>query len=105
SQFDATVNRQVPKAEEVRPGLWAVALPMSEAHRSWSIGYAYLADDGVTVIDPGTASEHHLERWREFLHQHGRTLSNIAFILLTHGHGDHVGLTMELRNHCEATVA
>lgn len=77
---------------------------MSESHESWSLGYAYLSDDGVTIIDPGTGTAANLERWRVFLNQSGRRLSDITHVLLTHGHADHLGLTNHLLAHTRAQV-
>lgn len=63
----------------------------------FSLGYALFGDDGVHIIDPGSGGQQTLDRWAIFLADHGRNVSEIATIIVTHGHQDHLGAAAEMR--------
>lgn len=90
--------------EEIRPGLWAVCVPMFSDAMPWTLGYAMLGDDGVHIIDPGWDGESNLRVWEEFLREHDRELRDVRTLLITHGHIDHVGLADRIRRICGAEV-
>lgn len=104
AQAAAWQANRVARPEEVRPGLWAVALPIPEGHLPSSFGYALIGDDGVHVIDPGWASDESVDHWRDFLNSQGRGLGDIATVLVTHSHPDHLGLADRLREASGAKV-
>ena len=86
----------VAEAEEVRPGLWAVALPMPGARMPSSFGYAFLGEEGVHIVDPGWRAEETVAHWERFLAARGRAVSEIRTLLITHSHPDHLGAAERL---------
>ena len=55
----------------------------------WVASYAIKTDDGVIVID--TTHEPFAKHWIENLAKAGVDLKDIRYVLMTHGHFDHVG--------------
>lgn len=90
-------KQQLAAPEEVAHGLWAVPIAMSGDRMPYSLGYALFGDDGVHIIDPGSAGAATIDAWTDFLRDHGRGLRDIATILVTHSHNDHLGAAAELR--------
>ncbi|MBN9612118.1 MAG: MBL fold metallo-hydrolase [Actinobacteria bacterium] len=93
------------QAESVGTELWSVAVPMPEAaSRGGAAGLGYtlsgilIAENGaVTVVDPGWETpEAHAELDRMLAAQ-GRGIGDIAHIVVTHAHPDHVGAADALR--------
>jgi len=52
-QQQAWQAEEIAPAEEVSPGIWAVALPLDGSRMPSSFGYAALHSDGVDIIDAG----------------------------------------------------
>src|SRR3546814_17539094 len=50
-----------------------------------------LLDDPVTVVDPGLMWADSTQLLEATLAAHGRTLGEVAQVLITHGHPDHFG--------------
>lgn len=90
--------------EEIRPGLWAVCMPMFGPGMPWSIGYAFIDHDSVHIVDPGLGSPENLARWESFLGEQGKTLQDIESIIVTHSHFDHLGLAGLMRERSGATL-
>src|SRR5918999_1470229 len=57
--------------------------------------YLIEADGGLTLVDAGLPGFR--AQLEAFLRDRGRTLSDIDALLLTHAHGDHVGLAEDVR--------
>jgi glyoxylase-like metal-dependent hydrolase (beta-lactamase superfamily II) len=57
--------------------------------------YLIEADGGLTLVDAGLP--HFLSQLEEFLRERGKTVSDIDALLLTHAHGDHVGIAEDVR--------
>jgi glyoxylase-like metal-dependent hydrolase (beta-lactamase superfamily II) len=57
--------------------------------------YVVEADGGLTVVDAGLPGFY--DQLEEFLRARGRTVSDIDALLLTHAHGDHVGIAERVR--------
>lgn len=90
-------------AEEVRPGLWAVCVPMASQGMPWTLSYAILGE-GVHLVDPGWHLDGNLSVWEAFLEERGRTLQDVQTVLVTHTHIDHVGLAEAIRERSGARV-
>jgi glyoxylase-like metal-dependent hydrolase (beta-lactamase superfamily II) len=98
AQAEAWRAGRVAAPEQIGNGLWALALPIPESRMPSSFGYAVIGGDGVHIIDPGWGSDEVLEHWRVFLAGQGRPLDDIATVLVTHSHPDHLGLAGRLRD-------
>ena len=61
----------------------------------WVASYAIKTEDGVIVID--TTHEPYAKHWIENLARAGVDLSDIRWVLMTHGHFDHVGGAARLK--------
>ena len=57
--------------------------------------YLVEADGGLVLVDAGLPAFH--KELVEFLGSRGRTVADIDALLLTHAHGDHVGIAEEVR--------
>ena len=75
-------------ATEVAPGVHRLGNEMVNL-------YVVEADGGLTLVDAGLPGFY--EQLEEFLRSRGRTVSNIDALLLTHAHGDHVGIAERVR--------
>lgn len=62
-----------------------------------------LMGEGVVVVDTGLASQE--ERILDWLGEAGREPADVSLIVLTHGHGDHVGSANALREATGAQIA
>jgi glyoxylase-like metal-dependent hydrolase (beta-lactamase superfamily II) len=83
-------------AIEVADGV--VALHQETGSRRVATTLSYLLlDDDVHVIDPGEDTADNLHRLEETLGAVGRQLDDIASIVVTHFHHDHLGLGGRLR--------
>ena len=57
--------------------------------------YLIEADGGLTLVDAGLPG--FLGQLEAFLRERGRTVADIDALLLTHAHGDHVGIAEDVR--------
>ncbi len=57
--------------------------------------YLVEADGGLTLVDAGLPAFH--EQLETFLRERGRAIADIDALLLTHAHGDHVGIAEPVR--------
>jgi glyoxylase-like metal-dependent hydrolase (beta-lactamase superfamily II) len=75
-------------ATEVAPGIHRLGNDIVNC-------YLIEADGGLTLVDAGVPFFR--AQLEEFLRERGRTLSDIDALLLTHAHGDHVGIAEDVR--------
>lgn len=104
-EFDAHHLGVLPMDEEIRPGIWTLALPKPGYVPS---SFAYLISDnkdGIHIIDPGWNSEHNWESLQNRLRGIGRRVSDIKSITVTHLHSDHMGMSKRIRDHSGAMLA
>jgi glyoxylase-like metal-dependent hydrolase (beta-lactamase superfamily II) len=95
---------EVPPVEEVRPGIWALPIPMPG-----SLGYvcAYTVEspDGILLIDAGWDSPEAFAALEQGLITAGSGLGEVKGVLFTHGHHDHYGLAQKVRAATNAWLA
>jgi glyoxylase-like metal-dependent hydrolase (beta-lactamase superfamily II) len=95
-QFEAVSNGTLPRLEQLRDGVWSVALPVKARFST----LCYLVEDergGVHVIDPGMDSSEAWALLESALHAMGRGIPDVSSITVTHLHADHMGMANRLR--------
>jgi glyoxylase-like metal-dependent hydrolase (beta-lactamase superfamily II) len=104
-QRQAWIDRVLPPVELVRPGLWSIPTPFPDSPLRYVLTYAVAYDGGVALVDTGWPCEEAWDGLSSGLRAAGWDLSDIKAVLITHGHGDHMGLARRLREHTGAWVA
>ena len=106
NQLNALREGTLPAVEEVRPGIFAIALSMPGMQPPYAFVYAILEADSreVHLIDAGLDTD---ENWAELgraLESLGRRIDDIASVTATHMHRDHLGLASQIRRTSGAIV-
>jgi glyoxylase-like metal-dependent hydrolase (beta-lactamase superfamily II) len=104
-QRQAWIDRVLPPVEMVRPGLWSIPTPFPNSPLRYVLTYAVAYDGGVALVDTGWPCSEAWDGLSSGLQAAGWDLSDIKAVLITHGHGDHMGLARRLREHTGAWVA
>jgi glyoxylase-like metal-dependent hydrolase (beta-lactamase superfamily II) len=104
-QRQAWIDRVLPPVEMVRPGLWSIPTPFPNSPLRYVLTYAVAYDGGVALVDTGWPCSEAWDGLSAGLQAAGWDLSDIKAVLITHGHGDHMGLARRLREHTGAWVA
>jgi glyoxylase-like metal-dependent hydrolase (beta-lactamase superfamily II) len=97
AQFRAWTSGGMPEPAAIGAGSWAIAIPIPASRIRYVYAHVLVGDAGLTVIDPGWDSP---AAWAALEHGLGRIgarTSDVASILVSHGHPDHHGLTERLR--------
>ena len=96
----------LPPVEEVRPGIWTLAVPFRFGVPDATLVYVVEgADRSLTLIDPGWASDDDLQGLRDALSAIGRSLDDVGLVVVTHLHADHLGAAAAVRRATGARVA
>lgn len=96
----------LPPVEQVRPGVWTLAVPFRGGVPDATLVYVLEGSDGMlTVVDPGWADGDDLRVLRAGLAAFGRTLDDVGLVVVTHLHADHLGAAGALRRASGARVA
>lgn len=95
---------ELPPPSDLGDGLWCIPVAIPEGTLPGTLAYAVLGDDGVHLIDPGWDGTANLTRIAEALAAAGRTLDDVATVVVTHHHPDHLGLAARLRAHSGARI-
>jgi len=106
AQYRAATSGGLPDAERVAEGLWSLAMPMpGGGSLGYSLTAVHLGPDGsVTLVDPGWAEPGSLERLDDFLRGLDRGMSDVATVVVTHAHPDHIGLAEAVRHESGSAV-
>ena len=96
----------LPPVEQVRPGIWTLAVPFRFGVPDATLVYVVEAADGsLAVIDPGWSADGGLAELRDGLAVIGRTLDDVSLVAVTHLHADHLGAAAAIRRATGARVA
>lgn len=96
---------EIPPIEEVREGVWSVAMPMGDHRLPYSFCTVIDGGDGaVHLIDTGVDDATTRESLETALRGLGRRLVDVASVTLTHLHGDHAALAQWVRGISGASV-
>jgi len=105
AQRDAWRARVLPPVEQVRPGLWSVPVPIPDNPLRYTLSYAFTADAGTQIVDPGWDSAAGRRALTDGLATAGVTLGDVTGIVVTHIHPDHHGLSGWVREQSGAWIA
>lgn len=95
----------IPAPQRLAPDVWHVSSPIPEGQISHTLTYVLAGDDRrVHLIDPGWGSADNLAALADSLGRIGYSLSDIATVIVTHHHPDHLGLAGRLRVESGAVV-
>lgn len=84
-------------AQEIEEGLWRIAVPLPFALRSANIYLIANGDGSWTLVDAGLGLPADEEALRDGLARAGVALDQIAALILTHAHPDHIGLSATIQ--------
>lgn len=82
---------------EITADLFMFHQPIATGTVTETLSYLLPGDDGVTLVDPGTDGEANWELLREALAAIGRSPADVAHIVATHLHADHLGMAERVR--------
>jgi glyoxylase-like metal-dependent hydrolase (beta-lactamase superfamily II) len=105
AQRDAWLRGSFPPAEQVRPDLWSIPVPIPGSPLRYTLTYLIAAGPGFVLVDPGMGTE---ETWQALLAglaEAGATVTDVTGIVVTHVHPDHHGLSARLRGASGAWLA
>lgn len=88
--------------EKVSEGVYRLEVPMR--FNPLGCTHSYLLLDSATLIDTGVGTEQARAALRNQLEAAGINLSEIQNVIITHLHGDHIGLVDFVRSVSDATV-
>jgi glyoxylase-like metal-dependent hydrolase (beta-lactamase superfamily II) len=97
AQRDAWRHKTLPPAEQVRPDLWSVPVPIPGSPLRYTLTYLIAAASQLLVVDPGMGTEQTWQALLAGLGQAGATAADVTGIVVTHVHPDHHGLSARLR--------
>ncbi|MET4004076.1 glyoxylase-like metal-dependent hydrolase (beta-lactamase superfamily II) [Arthrobacter sp. UYCu511] len=104
-QFQAWKAKELPAAEEVRPGVWSIPVPFINNPMRYTLAYLLIGDGEAALVDPGWDSDVGWEMLKAGLAIAGLTPASITAIVVTHFHPDHLGMAARLREASGAWVA
>lgn len=104
-QYEAATRAQLPPVELVREGLWSIPFAMPHGHIKYSLGY--LVDDfsgALHIVDPGWPTDENWAVLNAVTRSLGKTVDDIATVIATHLHPDHLGMAGRIRERSGAVV-
>jgi glyoxylase-like metal-dependent hydrolase (beta-lactamase superfamily II) len=97
---------ELPPVEEVRPGIWTLAVPFRFGVPDATLVYVVEGTDGaLALIDPGWSQDGSLDLLTDGLRQIGRSIADVGLVAVTHLHADHLGAAAAVRRASGARVA
>lgn len=94
----------LPQVEQVRPGVWAIPVPLPNNPLRYVLVYLLESEGGAAVIDTGWSTEEAWDALVAGVAVAGYAPADIRAILITHIHPDHYGLAGRLREASGAWV-
>lgn len=104
TQYEHWQRRSVPPLEEVRPGVWAVPVPVPSNPIRFTYCYVIRYASGTLVVDPGADASGSWTALTTALDQLG-VIDDVRGVVVTHFHFDHWQLADRLAAHTGAWVA
>jgi glyoxylase-like metal-dependent hydrolase (beta-lactamase superfamily II) len=95
----------LPPVEKIDHGLWSIPVPIPDNPMRYVLVYAIEAGDGVILVDAGWQDDQSWQALSTGLQSIGSSVSDVVGVLVTHYHGDHLGLAGRIREASGAWVA
>lgn len=105
AQFESWRQRELPAVDLVRPGVWSIPVPCAHLAIRFTYGYVLDLAGGAIVIDPGWDSADGWTALQSGLARAGLTEQDVAGIVTTHSHPDHIGMAARLASRSGAWLA
>lgn len=96
--------RSLPAAEEVRPGLWSIPVPLPGLPR-YVLVYVLETPGGPYLVDSGWDDDDSHTGLAQGLAGLGLAIADIRGVVVTHAHFDHYGLAARIREESGAWVS
>lgn len=93
--MEAALTQSDLEMREISDGVYQLEVPMR--YNPLGYTYSYLLRDAATLIDTGVGTREALESLSRQLRRAGIELSEIRHLVVTHLHGDHIGLMEQIR--------
>ena len=90
---------------EIIPGIHQFKIPIANNPLGHTNIYLLQGEGGYVMIDAGIQSDEAVKAMRQQLAEAGVELSHISTLIITHGHGDHIGLAGYVREITGARIA
>ncbi|MFZ6993507.1 MBL fold metallo-hydrolase [Curtobacterium sp. RRHDQ66] len=105
-QARALAEGVLPPVEEVRPGVWTLAVPFRFGVPDATLVYVVEATDGsLALIDPGWSDDGALDVLDAGLRSIDRSVQDVGLVAVTHLHADHLGAATAVRRMSGAPIA
>ena len=104
-QHEVWAAGRLPAVEHVASDIWSIPVPMPHPFLRYVLVYALVAEGRVLLIDAGWDSADAWDALEGGLRSIGFGCSDVAGVLVTHGHRDHAGLTRRIHEQCGSWVA
>ena len=105
-QHAAWQARELPAVEQLRPDLWSIPVPIPHNPLRYVSVYAFaLEGGGIGLVDCGWESDAGWEALTGGLAGIGADVGDVAGVLVTHMHYDHLGLAARVREASGAWIA
>lgn len=96
--YEAATTGRVPPPAFVRNGVWEIPQRMPVGRLGYSLCYIFRDDaERLHVVDPGWDLDDNWAVLESSLASFGATVANVATIVATHLHPDHLGMAERLR--------
>jgi glyoxylase-like metal-dependent hydrolase (beta-lactamase superfamily II) len=95
----------LPPVENVRPGLWSIAVPFPDNPLGYTLVYLVESDRGPVLVDAGWDDDESWDALVAGFRTAGSDVSACYGVLVTHVHPDHHGLSGRVREASDAWVA
>ncbi|GAA4173484.1 MBL fold metallo-hydrolase [Gryllotalpicola koreensis] len=107
AQYAAFELGAVPPVEQLRDGVWSIPNPMPGQSNGLTSTLCYLIEGGdgaLHLIDPGLGHDAGYDAVADGIARTGHAVSELASIVVTHLHTDHLGLAARLRAESGASL-
>ncbi|WP_166879042.1 MBL fold metallo-hydrolase [Salinibacterium sp. ZJ450] len=106
AQYTAAQTGGLPPLESVRDGVWALGVDLPNEHVPYTLSYLVRdSGGGIHLIDPGMDSDENWQSLLAALAEIGHAPDDVASVVVTHLHHDHLGMAERIRRATAAPVA